>query len=114
MANNIKLEQTKWKVDSMIGLPSVMLRKGTVRTGDPIMGFVDYNYKLLRDEDGRFIFYTEWVDTDGEGNRVAMPHGVVVAMIRAYESLMAQARKNRAVKGAETRKANEGSKKEGA
>lgn len=74
MNNQQKLELAKRKVDSMIGLPNVMLRKGVARNGDALTGFTDYNYKLLRDEDRHWLFYCEWVDLEGEGFRIVLPH----------------------------------------
>lgn len=100
-----KLLAAKQKVDSMIGLPNMMLRKGVARSGNSLTGYVDYNYKLLRDkEDNRYLAYIEWVDLDGSGNRVVLPHEVVLAVLRANESLIKQSRKEGARKASETRK----------
>jgi hypothetical protein len=106
MNNEQKLAEAKKRVDSLIGLPNTMLRKGVARAGDPLTGIVDYNYKLLRDkDDGRYLAYIEWVDLDGSGNRVVLPHEVVTAILRANESLIKQSRKEGARKAVETRKA---------
>ncbi len=51
MANEAKLQDVKRKVDSMIGLPGMQLRKGAARSGNPLTGYVDYNYKLFRGGD---------------------------------------------------------------
>jgi len=107
MNNEQKLTEAKKKVDSLIGLPNTMLRKGVARVGDPLTGIVDYNYKLLRDkEDSRYLGYIEWVDLDGTGNRVVLPHEVICALFRANDSLIKQSCKEGAKKASETRKAN--------
>lgn len=104
--NEQKLTEAKRQFDSLMDLPNSMLRKGVARVGDPLTGIVDYNYKVLRDkETGRYKAYLEWVDLDGSGNRVVLPHEVVVAILRANDSLIKQSRKEGAKKGAETRKA---------
>lgn len=104
--NQDKIAQAKRKVDSLIGLPNMLLRKGTARVGDSLTGIVDYNYKLIRDRDSnRYLAYMEWVDLDGEGNRVVLPHEVVTALFRANESLIKQSRKEGAKKASATRKA---------
>ena len=104
--NEQKLLDAKRQFDNLIGLPNSMLRKGVARVGDPLTGLVDYNYKMLRDkETGHYKVYLEWVDLDGSGNRVVIPHEVVVALFRANDSLIKQSRKEGAKKGAETRKA---------
>lgn len=106
MDNEQKLELAKRKIDGMIGLPAVALRKGTARNGDGITGYTDYNWKLLRDtESRRFILYVEWVDLDGSGHRVVLPHEVVAAILRANDSLIAASRSEGAKKATETRKA---------
>lgn len=98
-----KLAQAKQRVDSMIGLPGVMLRKGVARSGNSITGITDYNWKLLRDDERRFLYYCEWVDPDGEGHRVVLPHEAVVSLFRGRDSIMQQARKQRSSKAVQTR-----------
>jgi hypothetical protein len=103
--NEQKLLEAKRQFDSLIGLPNSMLRKGVARVGDPLTGIIDYNYKVLRDkESGRYKVYLEWVDLDGSGNRVVLPHEVIIAILRANDSLIKQSRKEGAKKGAETRR----------
>jgi hypothetical protein len=104
MDNQTKLALAKQKVDSMIGLPEVMLRKGVARSGNNLTGFTDYNYKLLRDEDRHWLFYAEWVDIDGEGYRVILPHPVVEAILRGTGSIIKQSRKEGGKKAAQNRK----------
>jgi hypothetical protein len=105
MNNEEKLREAKKKIDAMSGLPNMALRKGVARNGDPLTGFVDYNWKLLRDkETRRYTAYVEWVDLDGEGFRVVLPHEVCSALFRGNDSLMELARKERARTAAETRK----------
>lgn len=99
-----KLSQTKRKFDSLVGLPGTMLRKGVARHGDPLQGFVDYNYKLLRDADREWTLYVEWVDLDGEGHRVVLPHEPVQGILQRASSIIAQARKERSQRGVVTRR----------
>ena len=104
MDNQAKLAEAKRKCDMMIGLPGVALRKGVARHGDPLTGFVDYNYKLFRDDGRRWTLYVEWVDPDGEGYRIVLPHEVVEAVLKKADAIIAQARKDRAQRAADTRK----------
>ena len=106
MDTEAKLREAKRKVDMLVGLPGVTMRKGVARSGDPLTGITDYNFKLLRDDDRRWTFYCEWVDPDGEGHRVVLPHKVVIGLIDRYNSIMAQARKERAKHAATNRKQN--------
>jgi len=99
-----KLSQTKRKFDALVGLPGMMLRKGVARHGDPLQGFVDYNFKLLRDADREWTLYVEWVDPDGEGHRVVLPHEAVQGILQRASSIIAQARKERSQRGAAARR----------
>lgn len=99
-----KLSELKQKFDNLIGLPGMMLRKGVARHGNPMQGYTDYNFKLLRDSDRQWSLYVEWVDLDGEGHRVVLPHEVVSGILQRAASIIAQARKERAQRGAQTRR----------
>lgn len=99
-----KLSRSKQKFDALVGLPGMMLRKGVARHGDPLQGFVDYNYKLLRDADREWTLYVEWVDLDGEGHRVVLPHEAVQGILQRASSIIAQARKERSQRGVVTRR----------
>ena len=109
MDNQTKLAQAKMKVDSMIGLPNMAIRKGVARSGDPMTGFTEYNYKLLRDMGSqRWLFYCEWVDTDGQGNRIVLPHEVVIAIFRGKDAVTTQSRKLGAEKAKATIRSRQG------
>jgi len=99
-----KLSRAKQQFDNLIGLPGSTLRRGVARHGDPFAGYVDYNFKLLRNEDREWSLYVEWVDLDGEGHRVVLPNPVVAGVLQRAASIIAQARKERAQRGAETRR----------
>lgn len=99
-----KLSELKQKFDALIGLPGMMLRKGVARHGNPMLGYIDYNFKLLRDDDRQWTLYVEWVDLDGEGHRVVLPHELVQGILQRAASIIAQARKERAQRGAQTRR----------
>ncbi|MDD5547032.1 MAG: hypothetical protein PHO67_07780 [Candidatus Omnitrophica bacterium] len=101
--NDWKQAEAKKRVDSMIGLPNVKLRKGVARSGGALTGWVDYNYKILRDADRRWTMYVEWVDMEGEGFRIILPHELVEAVRRATDSIMKQALRDRAQAAATTR-----------
>lgn len=103
MDKNWKLAEAKKKIDGMVGLPNVKMRKGVARSGGALTGWTDYNYKLMRDEARRWTLYIEWVDTDGEGNRVVLPHELVEAIRRASDNLITQALKERGQAAAATR-----------
>lgn len=99
-----KLSREKQKFDSLVGLPGTMLRKGVARHGNPLLGIIDYNYKLLRDADREWTLYVEWVDLDGEGHRVVFPHELVQGILQRASSIIAQARKERSQHGVLTRR----------
>jgi len=98
-----KTGEVKRAFDFLINTPG-MLRKGVARHGDALRGFVDYNLKLFRSVDRQWALYLEWVDLDGEGHRLVLPHEVVQGILQRANSIIAQARKERAQKGAETRR----------
>jgi hypothetical protein len=105
MANNeTKLSEAKRRFDDLVGLPGTMLRKGVARYGTTLIGFVDYNFKLLRNTDREWTLYVEWVDLDGEGHRVVLPHSVVQGVLQRAHSIIAQCRKERAQRGVATRR----------
>ena len=104
MDTNFKLQEAKRRVDAMIGLPNVKLRKGVARNGNSLTGYTDYNYKVLRDEDKRWTLYVEWVDSDGAGFRVVLPHELVEAIRRATDAIITLALKERGQAAAKTRK----------
>ncbi len=99
-----KLSDAKARFDRLTDLPGIMLRKGVARHGNPLLGFVDYNFKLLRDSDRQWTLYCEWVDQDGEGHRVVLPNEVIEGVLQRAASIIAQARKDRAQRGADTRR----------
>lgn len=99
-----KLSRDKQKFDSLVGLPGVMLRKGVARHGNPLVGIIDYNFKLLRDADREWTLYVEWVDLDGEGHRVVFPHELVLGILQRASSIIAQSRKEGAQRAVLTRR----------
>ena len=101
-----KTGEVKRGFDFLITTPG-MLRRGVARHGDGLRGFVDYNLKLFRGDDRKWALYLEWVDLDGEGHRVVLPHEVVQGVLQRANSIIAQARKERAQRGAETRRRNQ-------
>lgn len=101
--SNWKEMEAKKKVDGMIGLPNVKLRKGVARSGGALTGWIDYNYKLIRDADRRWTLYVEWVDMDGQGFRVILPHELVEAVRRGTDSIIKQALRERGQAAAVTR-----------
>jgi len=98
-----KTGEVKRSFDFLITTPG-MLRKGVARHGDGLRGFVDYNLKLFRSDDRKWALYLEWVDLDGDGHRIVLPHEVVNGMLQRANSIIAQSRKERAQRGAETRR----------
>ena len=98
-----KARRTKQAFDTLVDLPGHMLRRGVAKDGSPLTGIVDYNWKLLRDGDGHYQAYVEWVDLDGEGHRVVLPNGVLTGFFRAREAIAKASRKAGARKATETR-----------
>ena len=98
--------EVKKSFDFLINTPG-MLRKGVARHGDALRGFVDYNIKLFRSDDRHWTLYLEWVDLKGDGHRVVLPHEVVQATLQRSQSIIAQARRERAQHGADTRRRNQ-------
>ncbi len=105
-----KTGEVKKSYDFLITTPG-KLRKGTARHGDSLLGFTDYNIKLFRSEDERkWTLYLEWVDMDGEGHRIVLPHEVVQGVLQRANSIIADCRRDRAQRGAQTRKQNQQAK----
>ena len=99
-----KTGEVKRSFDFLVTTPG-KVRKGTARHGDGLLGFVDYNIKLFRSEDERkWSLYVEWVDLEGEGHRIVLPHEVVQGTLQRANSIIAECRRDRALRGANTRK----------
>ena len=60
----------------------------------------------LKRLDGNFTLHLEWVDVEGGGHRVELPHEVVNAITSAKDRITAQARSEGAQKAVATKKAN--------
>lgn len=97
----------KRSFDFLITTPG-KLRRGVARHGNALEGFVDYNIKLFRSIDREWACYLEWVDLNGEGHRLVLPHAVVEGILQRANSIMAQCRKERAMSAARTRRINKG------
>ncbi len=102
-----KLGEVKRSFDFLITTPG-KIRKGTARNGNSLLGFVDYNIKLFRSgEERKWSLYVEWVDLEGEGHRIVLPHEVVQAVLQRANSIIAECRRDRAQRGADTRRSNQ-------
>ena len=108
----VKHGEVKKGFDFLITTPG-KLRRGTVRHGDGLQGFTDYNLKLFRSEDRQWTLYLEWVDLNGEGHRIILPHEVVQGTLQRANSIIAECRRDRAQRGAQTRKQRQQDKVEG-
>lgn len=102
-----KTGEVKRAFDFLITTPG-KLRKGTARHGDSLLGFVDYNIKLFRSEERKWSLYVEWVDLEGEGHRIVLPHEVMQGTLQRANSIIAECRRDRAQRGADTRKQRNG------
>ena len=100
-----KTGEVKRGFDFLITTPG-KTRKGVARHGDRLNGFVDYNIKLFRSDERQWSLYVEWVDLDGEGHRLILPHEVINGVLQRANSIIAECRKDRAMHGARTRKQN--------
>jgi len=92
----------KRSFDFLITTPG-KLRRGVCRQGNALEGFTDYNLKLFRGDDRQWGLYLEWVDLDGEGHRIVLPHAVVQGVLQRANSIIAECRKERAQRGVLTR-----------
>ncbi len=91
--------------ESIWGTPGFQHRRSTVVSpGSAFMPQASYIVETIRNNEGWQIFL-QWVDASG-GQRVVLPNKVAQALFRHYEAIMSKARKQRAVKAAETRLAN--------
>jgi len=88
--------------DFLITTPG-KLRKGVARQGNAMEGFTDYNLKLFRSDDRQWSLYLEWVDMDGEGHRLVLPHAVVQGILQRANSIIAECRRERAQRAVITR-----------
>lgn len=102
-----KYGEVKKGYDFLITTPG-KLRKGVARHGDVLRGFTEYNLKLFRSDDRQWALYLEWVDIDGEGHRLILPHEVVQGTLQRANSIIAECRRERAQRGARTRKLRNG------
>jgi hypothetical protein len=100
-----KSGEVKKAFDFLITTPG-KVRKGVARHGDGLRGYTDYNIKLFRSDERKWSLYLEWVDLDGEGHRIVIPHEVVQGVLQRANSIIAECRRDRAQRGATTRKAN--------
>jgi len=98
-----KYGEVKRSFDFLITTPG-KLRRGVARHGDALRGFTDYNLKLFRSDDRHWALYLEWVDVDGEGHRLVLPHEVVAGVLQRANSIIAECRRERAQRAALTRK----------
>ena len=53
--------------------------------------------------DGRWSLVLQWVDLDGDGHRIALPHEVVARLMQASDKIMNEARSDRSKTAALTR-----------
>lgn len=100
-----KSGEVKKAFDFLITTPG-KVRKGVARHGDGFRGYTDYNIKLFRSDERTWSLYLEWVDLDGEGHRIVIPHEVVQGVLQRANSIIAECRWDGAQRGATTRKAN--------
>lgn len=102
-----KYGEVKRGFDFLITTPG-KLRRGVARHGNGITGFVDFNIKLFRSDERQWTLYLEWVDLGGEGHRTVLPHEVVQGILQRANSIIAECRRDRAQRGAQTRKLKRG------
>ena len=61
---------------------------------------------ILNRRDGNFQLQMQWVDVNNDGHKIVLPHQVVEAIIRAYQSVLKQSKSSRASKAYRTRLEN--------
>ena len=54
--------------------------------------------------DSRWTLHLQWVDLDNQGHRVALPHEAVHGLLGAAARIMTQAKSDRAMNAAQTRR----------
>jgi hypothetical protein len=107
MDSQQRLTQAKQRIDAMSGLPDQTKRSGRVDVGDSLTGKITYTWDMIRDRDSKSLtFYYQYVDLDGSGHREVLPNKVIVAMFRAYDSLITKSRKLSAKERIQKAKAN--------
>ena len=89
-----KTGEVKRSFDFLTTTPG-KIRKGTARHGDNLLG---------SDEERKQSLYVEWVDMEGEGHRIVLPHEVIQGTLQRANSIIAECRRDRAQRGANTRK----------
>ena len=61
---------------------------------------------VLRRRDSRFSLHLEWVDVEGKGHRVELPHELVERIVGVRNRIIDEAISDRAVRAMETRMRN--------
>jgi len=61
---------------------------------------------VLRRRDSRFSLHLEWVDVEGKGHRVELPHELVERIVGVRNRIIDEAISDRAVRAMETRMKN--------
>ena len=79
---------------------------GTPIQTDDLLKYVTYVGDLYRSEEDGWLLAVQWVDLNGDGNRIALPHEVVEKVLSHAKRIMAAARSDRAKNAAETRRLN--------
>ena len=76
---------------------------GTPLETDDLLKYVTYVGDLYRSEE-EWKLIIQWVDLNGQGNRIALPHEVVEKVLSHAKTIMAAARSDRAQRAADTRR----------
>lgn len=88
--------------EAMWGTPGFQVRRSTVVSpGSSFMPQASYILETCRNTEG-WLILLQSVSEEG-GQRIVLPNRVAQAIFRHYEAIMTQARKDRAVKAAESR-----------
>lgn len=89
--------------ETMWGTPGFVVRRSTITSsGLSFMPSATYVVQTVRNDEEWRIFL-EWVTAEG-GQRIVLPDKVARALWRHYEGIMRLARKERAHRGAATRR----------
>lgn len=87
--------------EALWGTPGFMVKRSTITTpGSALIPGASWIIETVRNDEGWAVFL-QAVDAEG-GQRIVVPNQVAAAIFRHYEGIMAQRRKMRALRAAET------------
>jgi hypothetical protein len=103
-----KGQRQKEFFDGFIDRPDTLFKQKPVRTKNFAGTFTDYTVRMLRIENKWWLVEVTWVDNDGEGYRIYLPHEVVEAERTLIKALIKKSRSRAAEKATATIRSRNG------